>query len=129
MYGVDHDMEILKACRDKYRMLPGEWGLGDLAYGGAQRYLCGRKNEGGDWDFFDEFWNALIGFYRARVEKVIARLKNHEWCQRVFRGSYETLVAHSELTVVMTALEIRREFEANKPMFEVLGPWQHTFPH
>ena len=47
---------------------------------------------------------------------------------RVFRGSYETLVAHSEVTVVMTALEIRREFEANKPMFEVLGPWQHTFP-
>jgi hypothetical protein len=105
----------------------GEWGLGDLAYGGEERMLCSRKNEGGVWTVLDEYWKSLVAFYRARVEKVISRMKKHTWCQAVFRGSYATFVVLNEISVVLTTLEIKREFEQGKPMFEVVGPWKHSF--
>lgn len=66
-----------------------------------------------------------MAFYRSRVEIVIARLKRDAWCQQVFRGSFELLVALSEITVIMTAMQMKREFEAGKCMFEVVGPWPH----
>jgi hypothetical protein len=144
--GIDHDMEKRKQFREKYPLLPGnglrssimlvrqlnrlcagEWGLGDLAYGGEERILCSRKNEGGTWTTMDEYWKSLVGFYRARVEKVISRIKNHQWCQQVFRGSLEMFVVLNELSVVLTTLEIRREFQNGQPMFEVIGPWKHSF--
>ena len=54
-------------------------------------------------------------------------MKNHGWMDSTFRGSFTTLVTLNEITVVFTALEIRREIEAGKPMFEVCGPWDHAF--
>ena len=65
----------------------------------------------------------FIAFYRARVESVIHRLKNHGWCETAFRGSYSMLVALHDIAVITTALEIKLEFELdNKAMFEVVGP-------
>jgi hypothetical protein len=125
--GPDHDMEKYRQFRHKYPLRRNEWGFGDLAYGGAQRYLTGRKNEGDIWTTFDEYWNSLISFYRARIEKVISRIKAHSWCQQVFRGNFELFVALQEISVVLASLEIRREFEAGTPMFEVIGPWRHSF--
>jgi hypothetical protein len=109
----------------------GEWGLGDLAYGGCERMLCGCKaptsiNQA-PVDHFSKYWTSLVAFYRARVEIVIARLKRDAWCQQVFRGSFELLVALSEVTVVMTAMQMKREFDQGKCMFEVVGPWPHRF--
>ena len=47
---------------------------------------------------------------------------------RAFRGSYNMLVALHDIAVITTALEIKLEFELdNKAMFEVVGPWPHTF--
>jgi hypothetical protein len=105
--------------------------------------VCGRKNQGAAWKMEDEYWKSLVAFYRARVEKVISRIKSHQWyvapnlsfamclaehrCQQVFRGSFETFVVLSEIAVVLTSLEIRREIESGKPMFEVVGPWKHSF--
>ena len=38
------------------------------------------------------------------------------------------LVQFMEVTVSITALEIREEFlQDRKPMFEVVGPWDHVF--
>ena len=80
------------------------------------------------WTAGDEFLNNLIAFYRARVERVIARIKNHAWCECDFRGSYEKLCMLYDIAVIGTALEIRMEFELDsKVAFEVVGPWPHTF--
>ena len=37
--GVDHDSRLYSDSLDKYSLLPGEWGLGDLAYVGQGRVL------------------------------------------------------------------------------------------
>lgn len=124
--GVDHDQKIIDDCNAKYPMRPTEWGMGDLAYGGAVRYLVGRKDSAdAPITQFDIYWNALIGFYRSRVEIVIARLKKHGWCQQVFRGRFDTLCMHHHISSIMTALEIRQEILAGRPQFEVIGPWPH----
>ena len=111
-------------------MRNNEWGLGDLAYGGAPtRYLCGagvKESANFPINDLDAYWTALIAFYGARVEQVIARLKRHAWCQQVFRGSYEMLVVHFKITSALTALSIKRQFLAGKPLFEVVGPWPHN---
>ena len=76
----------------------------------------------------DAYWNDLVAHYRSRVERVIYRVKSHAWCEVAFRGSYALLVQFMEATVMTTALEIRNEFlEQRRPMFEVLGPWDHIF--
>jgi len=124
--GVDNDdtiMDVLIAG-GLWSIEPGEWGFGDKAYIAIERLLCGNKPEETQ---FDTFWNSIIAFYRARVEIVIARLKKHAWCQVPFRGRYDTLIAYTDFNVTMTALEIRREIEHGKPMFEVCGPWPHDF--
>ena len=72
--------------------------------------------------------NDLVAHYRSRVERVIHRVKPHAWCQVAFRGSFALLVQFLEITVMTTALEIRTEFlEHRRPMFEVVGPWDHVF--
>ena len=87
--------------------------------------LCGVKPCVTEWDVF---WNSFIAFYRARVERVIAKLKSHGWCQVAFRGSYKSLCTLNEIAVVATALELRRDFELEgRVAFEVSGPWQHDF--
>ena len=76
----------------------------------------------------DAYWNDLVAHYRSRVERVIYRVKSHTWCEVAFRGSYALLVQFMEATVMTTALEIRNEFlEQRRPMFEVVGPWDHVF--
>ena len=82
------------------------------------------------WTDADVFMKNFIAFYRTLVESVIHRLKNHGWCETAFRirGSYSMLVALHDIAVITTALEIKLEFELdNKAMFEVVGPWPHTF--
>ena len=82
------------------------------------------------FDATDAHWNELISHYRSRIERVIYRVKNHRWCQGVFRGSFNLLVQCLDITVIttVTALEIRQELELDrKPMFEVVGPWPHIF--
>ena len=74
----------------------------------------------------DIYFTALVAFYRARVEQVIARLKKHQWCHTPFRSSFALLCVHHNISSVMTALEIRREIEAGQPLFEVIGPWPHN---
>ena len=109
---------------DGIRMKPGEWGFGDLAYGGAERMTVGIKSP---QTALDEMWTSFVAWVRARVEIVIAKLKNHAWCQVSFRGRYDSLVTYNEICVVMTALEIRRSLEKGKCMFDVSGPWRHRF--
>jgi hypothetical protein len=105
--------------------------MGDLAYIGCERITTGGKipisiNQS-PLDFFDIYWTNLVAFYRARVEIVIARVKRDAWLQQVFRGSFALLVAFSEITAVTTAMQLKREFEEGKCMFEVVGPWPHQF--
>ena len=70
----------------------------------------------------------LIAFYRARIETVIKRLKSHGWCTQIFRGSRELIHQCFDITAIMTALEIRQDFEIDGAvMFEVVGPWPHRF--
>jgi len=124
---VDHDMSLWTTTRDGpdgIRMKPGEWGFGDLAYGGAERMTVGIKSP---QTALDEMWTSFVAWVRARVEIVIAKLKNHAWCQVPFRGRYDSLVTYNEICVVMTALEIRRSLEKGKCMFDVSGPWRHRF--
>ena len=131
--GVDHDKTIWDATRHLFPTLPGEWGLGDLAYEACERLYTGRKHPiaGGQampWTQLDEFERNLISHYRARIETVIHRIKSHDWCGRIFRGSYEVLSALYNITMLGTALEIKNEFLIdNKVMFEVVGPWRHKF--
>ena len=113
-------------------MEPGEWGLGDLAYQHCRRILSGRTRPTHPsqpaWSEADEFMKSLISFYRARVENVINRVKNHGWCEAEFRGTYCMFVALHDIAVIATALEIRLDFELDqKVMFETVGPWPHTF--
>ena len=80
------------------------------------------------FDRIDAYWNDLVAHYRSRVERVIYRVKSHAWCEVAFRGSYALLVQFMEATVMTIALEIRNEFlEQRRPMFEVVGPWDHVF--
>ena len=91
------------------------------------RYTVGVKQPiGGILTPADIYFTALVAFYRARVEQVIARLKKHQWCHTPFRSSFALLCAHHNISSVMTALEIRREIEAGRPLFEVIGPWPHN---
>ena len=125
--GVDHDQRIIDDCAFEYVMKDREWGVGDLAYGGAVRYTVGVKQPiGGILTPADIYFTALVAFYRARVEQVIARLKKHQWCHTPFRSSFALLCVHHNISSVMTALEIRREIEAGQPLFEVIGPWPHN---
>ena len=130
--GVDHDSRIWNDTQVLFPMRPGEWGLGDLAYEHCERIFSGRTMPSGaqamlatcnPWTDADVFMKNFIAFYRARVESVIHRLKNHGWCETAFRGSYSMLVALHDIAVITTALEIKLEFELdNKAMFEVVGP-------
>ena len=56
-------------------------------------------------------------------------MKSHAWCEYAhFYGSYALLLQFMEVTVSITALEIREEFlQDRKPMLEVVGPWDHVF--
>jgi hypothetical protein len=133
--GVDHDVRIWDDTRAQFPTTcrPGEWGLGDLAYISCERVLTGRKRPipGSGlpaWSEHDEYMKNLIAHYRARVENVIRRVKSHEWCRQIFRGSFKLFTALFDISVIGMALEIRREFELDrKSMFEVVGPWQHRF--
>ena len=132
--GVDHDFRILQDTEDKFPILPGEWRLGDLAYQHALRCLAGRTRPNARqhnlpaWTPVDDFLKEFIAFYRARVESVIHRVKNHGWCKTEFRGSFEMLNTLNNIAVLVTALEIRLDFELDdKFMFECVGPWPHTF--
>ena len=126
---VDHDMRIWTTTRealDGIRMDPGEWGFDDLAYGGAERMTVTVGIESPQ-TALDEMWTAFVAWVRARVEIVIAKLMKHAWLHVSFRGRYDSLVTYNEICVVMTALEIRRDLEKGKCMFDVSGPWRHRF--
>ena len=70
--GVPHDMGIMGETGHRYPMRLREWGMGDLAYGGAERYTVGVKSSAGHAvTKLDVYWTALVGFYRARVEQVL----------------------------------------------------------
>ena len=104
-----------------------------MAYGSCQRILTGRKHPAAGsqqppWTQEDEFFRNLIAHYRARVESVIRRIKRGAWCRQVFRGDKEMFDALYHTAVLMTALEIKNEFEKDsKLMFECVGPWPHRF--
>ena len=130
--GVDHDARMRADHETKYPRKPGEWQIGDLGYVGCEGMLYGCKrpthNSQAVWDVDSEFWTNLIAFYRARVENVINQMKSHAWAKTPFRGSYETMALYHKISLVMTALEIRDNFETtNLSRFEVVGPWRHTF--
>jgi len=116
-----------------YPSLPGEWGLGDMAYISCLRILTSRRHPkpGSSeraWDKFDEFGRHLIAHYRSRVEIVIKKLKSHGWCQAIFRGSEDVLKRMFIATSHLTALEIKQDFDIDKKMmFECVGPWPHRF--
>ena len=89
--------------------------------------LAGSRNQV-PWTEADEYFRHLIAHYRARVESVIKRIKSHAWCTTVFRGRFETFARLFDITVLMTALQIRHEFLMDgKMMFECVGPWPHNF--
>ena len=126
--GVDHDLRMLEDTQEQFARLPGEWGLGDLAYQHAERYLTGRTRPGPNqhnlpvWTEVDDFMKEFIAFYRGRVENIIHRIKNHMWCQTAFRGSFEMLTSLNNIAVLGTALEIRLDFEIDdKISLSVLG--------
>ena len=123
-FGVDHDKKIWDDTQNVLQMEPGEWGFGDLAYVGAARMTVGIKSP---TCTADEVWTNFVAWVRARVESVIALLKSHGWCQTTFRGRYHSLLEYQEISVVMTALRIRRNLEKGKCMFDVSGPWRHRF--
>ena len=123
-FGVDHDKKIWDDTQNVLQMEPGEWGFGDLAYVGAARMTVGIKSP---TCTADEVWTNFVAWVRARVESVIALLNSHGWCQATFRGRYHSLLEYQEISVVMTALRIRRNLEKGKCMFDVSGPWRHRF--
>jgi hypothetical protein len=129
--GTECDVKIWKDAYHKYPMYPGEMALGDKIYGGCPQVLCGKKipthRSQPALTVEDRVFNELVSHYRARVEIVINRLKNHNWCKSTFRGSLTMMGTFMEIAVVFTALEIRREIEAGQVMFEVVGPWPHAF--
>ena len=128
-----HNVRMWHEHEHKFLTYPGEFGLGDKAYGGCGRMLCPCKRpqhaHEPPFTAVDAAWNDLLSHYRSRVERVIKRVKSHAWCEYAhFYGSYALLVQFMEVTVSITALEIREEFlQDRKPMFEVVGPWDHVF--
>ena len=125
--GRDHDAHMLNDMNTVYARLPGEWHLGDLGYEGCDGVLIGHKKVG-VYDYACEFWTNLIGHYRGRCENIINRVKSHAWTDGPFRGRFETMCQYNEISVVMTALELKMDFELDdKVMFEVTGPWPHEF--
>lgn len=125
--GRDHDAKIEQEMNTVYQRLPGEWQLGDLGYEGCEGMLIGHKKVG-EYDYASEFWTNLIGHYRGRCENIINRVKAFAWTDGPFRGTVETMSLYHEIAVVMTALELKMDFELEqKVMFEVVGPWPHEF--
>ena len=122
--GVDNDHRTAEELieQEDWVLEDWEWGLGDKAFIAIERVLAGIKPER---SHFDSFWNKIISHYRARGEIVIAKLKSHGWCKTAFRGRWKSLVAYNEIATVTTALEIKRKLHEGKPMFEVVGPWEH----
>ena len=131
--GKRNDVRMWHEHEHKFLTYPGEFGLGDKAYGGCGRMLCPRKRpqhaHEPPFTAVDAAWNDLLSHYHSRVERIIKRVKSHAWCEHAhFYGSYALLVQFMEVTVSITALEIREEFlQDHKPMFEVVGPWDHVF--
>ena len=130
--GIDHDKRIYDDTTANFPKVLGEWHLGDLAYDGCHCVLTSRKQPSGEgqdaWDERDEWWKNFVAHYRSRVEIVIAKLKRHQWCQVTFRSDFNTLCAHFNVSNLMTAMEIKHNFEVNDTsMFEVVGPWPHDF--
>ena len=83
--GKRNDVRMWREHRHKFLTHDGEYGLGDLAYGGCEGMVCGRKNPTTlaerPFDRMDAYWNDLVAHYRSRVERVIHRVKSHAWCQ------------------------------------------------
>ena len=131
--GRQHDSDIWQETRADYPTEPGEWGLGDLAYGSCTRLFTGRKRPSAGsrrlpWTQQDEYTKNLIAHYRARVESVIHRIKRGAWSKAIFRGNKDLFDALFHTAVYMTALKIKNEFELDgKLMFECVGPWPHKF--
>ena len=78
-----------------FKLVPGEWQMGDLGYVGAEHFLYAPKHptHANDpaWDMDSEFWTHLISFYRGRAENVINQIKAHAWAKTAFRSQYEAL--------------------------------------
>ena len=131
--GVDHDMRLMNDMESKFQRMPHEWHMGDLGYVGAEQVLYPMKRPAHTsqepWNVDMEFLGHLISFYRGRVENVIGQLKSHKWA-RGFRGALETMQQYYTVALVLTAAEIRHNFEStNLSRFEVVGPWDHTYNH
>ena len=129
--GVDHDLRMMADMGSKFKRKPGEWHMGDLGYVGAEQVLypmkraCFESQEPWGADF--EFLSNLIAHYRGRVENVIHQVKAHKWAT-LFRGPFELLQQYYTISLVLTATEIKHQFETTDlSRFEVVGPWPHEF--
>ena len=128
--GVDHDTRMEQDMRSKYPRKPHEWHMTDLGYVGIERILYGFKRPTAEsqdpWGVDMEFYNHLIAFYRGRVENVISQVKAHAWARTTFRSGFEVMQNYYTISLVLTALEIKHQFESTDlSRFEVVGPWPH----
>ena len=70
----------------------------------------------------------LLGARAARAGSVHLGLVAWALARKPLLLGHPLLVQFMEATVMTTALEIRNEFlEQRRPMFEVVGPWDHVF--
>ena len=129
---MDHDAKLRDDHESHFKLEPGEMTLGDLGYVGVEGFLYGHKMPSHDsqegWDVDMEFATNLISFYRGRVESVIGEIKSHAWAKTAFRGRFEKMAQYYMVSLVLTAAQIRHNFETtNLSRFEVVGPWAHQF--
>ena len=129
---MDHDARLMRDMRSYFPREQGEWHMGDLGYVGCEGFLYGCKHPAHQvqaaWDIDTEFLTNLVAFYRARVENVISQVKAHAWAQAPFRGGFEAMAMYYEISLTLTALELKHQFlTTNLTRFEVVGPWAHSF--
>jgi hypothetical protein len=56
------------------------------------------------WTDANVFMKNFISFYRARVESVIHRLKNHGWCETAFRGANSGTLWHTLISLIVDSV-------------------------
>jgi len=68
----------------------------------------------------DLIWNAVVQFYRSRVEHIYSSFKRHSMFSYIFRGSIDTLTDALYVNAHTTNIYLRSRIR-----YCPVGPWVH----
>lgn len=119
--GTKYDGHLFLKNWNKHPLHPSEFLLGDGHYAYLP-YCIGpfKQPSGGALSLEEYYVNAVISFYRSRVEHMNARFEKHYAFRTPFRGGVESLTDILHITAHTTNV-----YNHFYPSYEFVGPWRH----